>query len=42
MSNAVIDQYHDEATFRDMGSLPATVEAAAAADLLQVSHWSRN
>ena len=27
-----MDQYHDEATFRDMGSAPATLEAAKAAD----------
>ena len=32
LGNSVVDQYHDEATFRDMGSTPATLEAAKAAD----------
>ena len=32
LGNSVVDQYHDEATFRDMGSSPATLEAAKAAD----------
>ena len=29
--NAVVDQFHDEATFRDMGSSLATLEVAKAA-----------
>ena len=32
LGNSVADQYHDEATFRDVGSTPATLEAAKAAD----------
>ena len=32
LGNSVVDQFHDEATFRDMGSTPATLEAAKAAD----------
>ncbi|MFM7986620.1 MAG: hypothetical protein ACKPKO_45625, partial [Candidatus Fonsibacter sp.] len=37
LGNAVVDQFHEEATFRDMGSSPATLEAAKAADFLRVS-----
>ena len=32
LGNSVVDQHHDEATFRDMGSTPATLEAAKEAD----------
>ena len=32
LGNSVVDQYHAEATFRDMESAPATLEAAEAAD----------
>jgi hypothetical protein len=33
LGNAVVDQFRDEATFRDMGSSPAILKAATAADL---------
>ena len=33
LENAVVDQFHDKATFRDMGSSLATLEAAKAADI---------
>ena len=32
LGNVVVDQFHDEATFRDMGSSPATLEVAKAVD----------
>ena len=32
LGNAVVDQHHDEATFGGLGSAPATLEAAKAAD----------
>ena len=32
LGSQVVEQYHDEATFRDMGTSPATSEPAIAAD----------
>ncbi len=32
LGNQVIDPHHDAATFQDLGRLPATLEAAKAAD----------
>ena len=34
----VVDQFHDEATFRDMGSSLATLEVAKAADFYGCLH----
>ena len=38
LGNTVVDQFHDEATFRDMGSSLATLEVAKAVDFYGCLH----